>query len=376
MKSWILIVSYLWKDTWKRWFEQPGSVLARVVVTTVMVGISIIMLVALAMQINKVREQIKLIGIDSLKIVEFIDKNDIVFGESEARFESIGKWGELLMLKQLNIAGSTSERDRVDVVSYGIRSILPLENYLSSGHKEFLLTNKYPEGLILDVDVGGEWVPAVCLKPVGEHKRLLQRATLFVPSDQYLSIEMKGYRQVYFFRRNADSPSVEEIEESVKLIDSVDNRGRVDIQSAAFFKKQLDNMESQQKVMRFTMAGLLGGALALIYGTLSVLEFSQQRYVSALMRSFGVPRFFLAMRTILESLFIVNSVSIGVVYLIKNLHNHIFKALRLQNSQLDLDKLYFSEEIFWILVCVNLGVLISSVPTIRAMGKPVGKILN
>ena len=33
MKSSTLIASYLWKDTWKRWFEQPGSPVARLFVT-------------------------------------------------------------------------------------------------------------------------------------------------------------------------------------------------------------------------------------------------------------------------------------------------------------------------------------------------------
>ena len=33
MKSSTLIASYLWKDTWKRWFEQPSSPLARLFVT-------------------------------------------------------------------------------------------------------------------------------------------------------------------------------------------------------------------------------------------------------------------------------------------------------------------------------------------------------
>lgn len=376
MKSWILIVSYLWKDTWKRWFEQPGSVLARVVVTTVMVGISIIMLVAFAMQIHKVREQVKMIGVDSMKIVEYPMQEDLVFGESEARFSSIAQWGELLLLKKINISGNTSERERVDVMTYGISSILPLENYLKTGHKEFLLTDKYADGMIIEIEIGGRWIPAVCLHPTGEHSRLLQRPTLFIPSDQYSSVEMRGYAQIYFFKRDEDGPDISEIEEAVKLIDSVESRGRVDVQSASYFKKQLDQMEKQQKVMRFTMAGLLGGALALIYGTLSILEFSQQRYVSALMRSFGVPRLFLAARSVLESIAIVNLVSFGVIYGLRELHDKIYKVLRLQNMDVDLNTLYFSEEILWVVICVNLGVILSSIPTIRAMGKPVGKILS
>ena len=38
MRSSTLIASYLWKDTWKRWFEQPSSPLARLFVTAARPG--------------------------------------------------------------------------------------------------------------------------------------------------------------------------------------------------------------------------------------------------------------------------------------------------------------------------------------------------
>jgi hypothetical protein len=40
MKSSTLIVSYLWKDTWSRWLEQPSSVLSRIFVGSLLVTVA------------------------------------------------------------------------------------------------------------------------------------------------------------------------------------------------------------------------------------------------------------------------------------------------------------------------------------------------
>ena len=45
MKSSTLIASYLWKDTWKRWFEQPGSPVARLFVTGLLALVATVILV-------------------------------------------------------------------------------------------------------------------------------------------------------------------------------------------------------------------------------------------------------------------------------------------------------------------------------------------
>jgi hypothetical protein len=376
MISWILIASYLWKDTWKLWFEQPGSILARIVVTSIMVAISIILLVAFSIQVDKVREQLKSFGVDSMLIVEMISPDDLNKGVVGARFGEIAKWGSLLTVKNLYPKGKTSEGDWVSVISYGEDAILPLSYYLDYGSGEVLLTNKYPEGMIIDVEVVNRWIRAKCLKPREEEARVMQGQTLLVPSSQYSVLEDTGYSVTYFLERHQDGPSIEMITESIRNVVANDKRGKIEIKSAAVFKQELDKLEKQQLIMRYTMAALLGGALALIYGTLSVLEFRQQRYVAALMRSFGVPRFLLALRNLLESVLIVNGVAFGVIFALRELHNEIFKALRLQNDNFDLNLLYFSPEILWVLGFVNLGVILSSIPTLRAMSKPVGKVLN
>ncbi len=376
MKSWILIASYLWKDTWKRWFEQPGSILARVVVTAIMVGISLVLLVAFTMQVNKVRKEMEAFGINSMLVVETVSPSQLKNGKVKPRFSEIGKWGELLTVKKLLVRGKLSNGERVAVMSYTDDAMVSLSPYLKNGFSEFLLTNKYSQGTLIDVQIKDTWIRARCLTPREEEARLLQGDVLFLPSAQYPILESAGHSILYFLERYPDAPSIELISHTIRNVDTSDAKGGVDIRSSVVIKERLRKLEKQQTIMRYAMAGLLGGALALIYGTLSVLEFRQQRYVAALMRSFGVPKLFLAVRNIIESLVIVNLVSFGVIFGLKEVHSEIFKALKLENTGVNLHALYFSNEIFWVIGFVNLGVFLSSLPTIRAMSKPVGKILS
>lgn len=376
MKSWILIIFYLWKDTWKNWFEQPGSILARLVVTAIMVTISMILLVAFSMQVDKIRDQLEEFGVDNMFIMEMVSASDLQKGKVDARFADIGKWGDLLVIKKLLTGGVSSSGNRVAVFSYDESSVVELKSYLDYGFSEFVLTNKHPKGMLLDVEVGDEWIRTICLPPDPKVAKVLQGDTLLVPSANYEKLEEAGYSVTYFLQRHQSAPSISMIADSVKQTISADRRGRVDIRSTAELKKKLKKLKTQQAVMRYTMAGLLGGALALIYGTLSVLEFRQQRYVAALMRSFGVPKVFLIIRGLLENLFIVNSVFLLIIYFLMKLHDSIFSYLKLKSDKENLLELYFSSETMWILLFVNVGVVLSSIPVIKAMSKPVGKVLN
>ena len=63
MRSLILIGSYLWKDTWKRWFEQPSSPLARLFVTGLLVLVATVILVIFQLLERSLRDRLEKFGI-------------------------------------------------------------------------------------------------------------------------------------------------------------------------------------------------------------------------------------------------------------------------------------------------------------------------
>ncbi|MGE9268930.1 MAG: hypothetical protein ACQKBY_12610 [Verrucomicrobiales bacterium] len=375
MISWILIASYLWKDTWRRWFEQPGSILARSVVTIIMVALAVLLLVGFQMQIQKLRSQIESFGLDNLLLVETISPNDEAVAP-EHRFGALAKHGHLITVKKLLVNGQSSDGNRASVVSYGDRDLRGLAPYLRYGHEVFLLSSRLKAGLVVDYEVEGKYYRGVTLEPDPDMAQLMQSDTLFIPRSQGEEYEERGYSMIYYLQRHPSAPDIKKITDAVNAVTRRDGFGRVELRSAVMLREKLNQLQSQQANLRFWMAALLGAALSLIYGTLSVLEFRQSMYVSALLRSFGAPRALLALRTVGENLLIVNAVALGVIWLLSQKHSLIFKSLRLSSTDDNLDQLYWGTETFWILAFANLGVLLSSLPVLFAMRKPVGKVLN
>src|SRR5258708_32417648 len=65
MKSSTLIVSYLWKDTWKRWREQPGSPMARLFVTILLVAVATAILVSFQLMERGLQERLDRFTLDT-----------------------------------------------------------------------------------------------------------------------------------------------------------------------------------------------------------------------------------------------------------------------------------------------------------------------
>lgn len=377
MKSWILTSSYLWKDTWKRWFEQPGSVLARCLVTLIMVFLSVVFLVAMRVQVESLRSEVSKFGLDNMMVIETVSPEDLTRQAPEGRFRKLNDWGKLLTVKKLNTSAKSGTGDRYGVVSYDDYDMSGLVQYLRFGYDTFILSDRHPAGLVVDLEIDQEQVRAVVLKPDNVASQLLQGDTLFIPSSMVQKIESYGFSKIYYLQRDEESPSIKALTAAVRDMVKRDGYGKIEVRSASDLKERLNKMEEQQGAMRLGMAFALGGAVALIYGTLSVLEFRQSMYVSALLRSFGVSRTFLGVRTLIENLLIVNLVAVGLVYGLSSLHEPLFKLLRLKiSTTVDASSYFWSQETLWVFMAANVGVLISCVPVFWAMRKEVGDVLD
>lgn len=377
MKSWILTSSYLWKDTWKRWFEQPGSVLARSLVTLIMVFLSVVFLVAMRVQVERLRAEVSKFGLDNMLVVETVSPRDLIQQAPEGRFRKLNESGKLLTVKKLISSAKSGTGERYGVVSYDDYDMSGLVQYLRFGYDVFILSEKKPQGLVVDLELDGNQVRAVVLKPDDVAAQLLQGDTVFVPSSQVQELESRGFSKVYYLQRAKGAPSIESLTSAVRQMVKLDGYGKVDIRSASALKAKLSKMEEQQGAMRLGMAFALGGAVALIYGTLSVLEFRQSMYVSALLRSFGVSRMFLGVRTLIENVIIVNAVAFGLVYALSAFHEPLFKLLRLKiSTDVDASAYFWSHETLWVFMAANVGVLMSCLPVFWAMRKEVGDVLD
>ena len=327
------------------------------------------------MQIEKLRSEVDTLGLDNLRVIETVTSRDITEGIPADRFRSLRRWGNLFTARIMLTSAKGNDGQNAQVITYTDDDFPGLLPYLKKQQEAFVLSNKYPEGLVIDYDIEGSSFSCIALKPEEKLNQLIQEDTLFLPASYIPEINKRGYSMIYYLERQDHSPSISKLTEAIHLVIKADGNGKVNITSADIIKKKLLRLEKQQTSMRLWLAAIMGGAIALIYGVLSILEFRQGMYVSALLKSFGVPKSMLGIRSVFENVLIVNIVTIGVIYLLSINHDTIFKALRVSGNT-DLNTLYWGQETIWIIAAANIGVLISSIPVFLALRKQVGNILE
>lgn len=340
-----------------------------------MVCLSVLLLVGFRMQIERLKTEVASFGLDNLLVIETITPQDISTGISSGRFRSIQRHGPLFTARKMLASANGSNGKNAAVIGYSDEDIRGLLPYLKYGHEMFVLSTTMPQGVAVDYTLSGNSFTAVALKPQDKLIQLIQGDTLFIPIDRLPEIEKRGYSLIYYLQREPDAPEITDITEAIQRVSRADGNGKIDIKSADLIKKRLEKLEGQQNSMKFWLALILGGALSLIYGVLSILEFRQSMYIAALLKSFGVSRLLLGLRSIIENILIVNTVTIGIIYTLSQYHDTVFAALRMKTG-VDINTLYWGQETMWTIMAANIGVLISSIPVFLALRKQVGNILE
>lgn len=340
-----------------------------------MVCLSVLLLVGFRMQIERLRAEVASFGLDNLLVVETITTQDIEAGISSDRFRSLQRHGQLFTARKMIASANGSNGKIASVVGYTDEDIRGLLPYLKFGHEIFVLSSELPQGIPIDYTISDYNFTAVALKPEAKLNQLIQGETLFIPMKLMGEIAERGYSLIYYLQRDPDSPEIADITEAINRVAGADGNSKIDIKSADQIKKQLEKLEGQQNSMKFWLGLILGSALSLIYGVLSILEFRQSMYIAALLKSFGVSRILLGLRSIIENILIVNTVTLGIIFTLSQNHDTIFKALRMKTG-VDINTLYWGPETMWTIAAANIGVLISSIPVFWALRKQVGNILE
>lgn len=109
-----------------------------------------------------------------------------------------------------------------------------------------------------------------------------------------------------------------------------------------------------------------------------IRAFRQNLFVSALLRSFGAPPRFLFWRHLVENSLLANVAALCAIALLGMLHHAIVGTLGFAKPVLDLSggTPYTSAGVLSILIWVNVGAFLSSIPLLIGLRAPVGATLN
>jgi len=253
-----------------------------------------------------------------------------------------------------------------------------LAPWLSSETPLVYFTDKLPENILLPISLFRHAGIAAVKRLPNFFRSVVTDNLLLVPQGWALEVERTGFMETTFFRRAQTARPMERYIDAVGAMAVLDRRSPPQIQSALPLLRELEQLQDRQRQWRTILAGVLGLVIALVYGAIAVLEFRQNLFIGALLRSLGTPAPFLYLRQWLENLLIANAAALGSLVLLAMFHQQIFGALGFQRGILDAGNgnPYWSYEVALILACVNVGALLSSLPVAFGLRKPVGTILS
>jgi hypothetical protein len=381
MKSWTLIASYLWKDTWSRWLEQPSSVLSRIFVGSLLVTVATVILVAFNLLERNLRTRLENFGVNTIVTREMVVNTEALAMPNQFRpdpYAPLKDFGDKLRLRQFFTRANTPWQREIPVFSYDDEALPLLKDLVHPQTPLVYLTDSLPENALVEMNLDRHPFTAVVRRPNTFFRPLVQQSALLVPQAWSPEAERLGYFEITVFRRDPEKYSIPHFVTAIQNFFAVENKNPPQIQSALGMAKELENLQARQAQWRSAMAGMLGLAVALVFGAIAVLEFRQNAYVSALLRSFGAPGKALYIRQWLENGLLANIAAISAILILACFHRELFGLFGFPPDLLNLNKgnPYLSWEIALILLWVNIGAFLSSLSVALGLKKPVGEILS
>jgi len=345
-----------------------------------LVAVAATIMVSLKFLENEVHDRLKQFGMNTLLVREtlsFSDPELVISGQRDNRLAPLANNGSLLRLNRLFVQGKTEWQNDLSIFTYPPNPPISITKLLSTETPLLCLSTSLPENVLVQVTVNHRSDLAITRHPNNQFRPISAEPLLLVPQGWLPEIERLGNVETTLFLRDPDALPMPAIVDAVQTLYATENRN-IQIQSPLHFIESWEELKKIQHRYRFGLAGVLGLALALIYGVISVMEFRQNIFISALLRSFGVSSFWLWSRQWLENTWLANAAAATAIGLLYLLQEHLFNAMGLVDRAMPFlaFKAVLGAEILMILAWVNLGALISSLPVAIGLRKPIGKILN
>ena len=383
MKAWILISFYLLKDIWRRWFETPGGVMSRLLVATILGLLLLVIDAAFTLSAASIQEKISQMGVRTIVMTRVVDRD-----EAEADTTYLARLaaplrsdGEVLRLMQTNRTGHDELGAQRTVHAYDsamLESLLPAlpEDPAS---KVFVISGDFPSGMPTTVRIDQDpEIDAIFIQPPSWLSKIGANTTaILLPHEQFPDLARQGFFELIVFLGSDDS-DIALLEENLRAMLSLENLANVRISSPKELLEQLDELQSSQRQWRGGF-GVFGGlGVALVFGSISILEYRQNRFIIALLKSFGTPSTLLIARYLLESIVLVTIAAVLAREIAIQLHPFIFQTIGMESDLLDRSLIdpYSWSALWGQFGGLGMGAFLSVVPVAFAMRKEVGEILT
>lgn len=382
MKAWISIGFYLSKDIWSRWLETPGAVLARLLVACLLAGLMLLTQAAFQLGARSLETRITRLGAQTLVVTEAVTGDVNRQADLGRLLAPLGNRADVVALRQASVAARDEYGTDYLVMVYGPESLPALAPLLAAGRDRavHLVTPHLAAGLPVAVNLGGaDHAALAVVVPAWLNRVSAGRPVALVPLELAAGWLDSGYFETALIvSRLAGTDALRGLAAGLRALLRLDDRPTAQVQSPEAILDEFDAFAALQTRAQ-TGAGLAGGiVVALVFGSIAILEYRQNRFIVALLRSFGAPAPLLLLRYAAEALLLVAVALLLVRQGIVLAHPALFALAGFEPGLLDravLDPYAWPAvwpQARWLLLGAALGVL----PVAFALRQPVGKILQ
>lgn len=371
MSWWIFIHFYLWQNSLRRWWEQPLSLLSKLVVAGLLglFGAFVILgLKNLGAQLDqRLNDRETLAVVISETVPTELAVDGLSAEEMDERpWRPLGN--QLVTFLQAAASAEMESGQRVPVVA-----VTNLEYHgLVDGF--YFFTESPVANSTMEFQIDRYRSEAETRKPTADMHVLFQNRNILIGGVERLSgVLLNGYTKTMILY----AKSVEDIQKAHDIVETLSRveGKRIIIQSNLRILLDLAKVRAfqAQALVWVTIGSSL--ILGLVFGSLAWMEFREERYLLSLIRTFGVGRWTLLTHALLENcLLAVSGVLLG------------FGLLELVIAQVNLDALgmswlratasMYGGEGRWLLLGAALGGALACVPVAIGLRKSLGLVLK
>lgn len=382
MKSWTLIPFYLWKNTCRRWFEYPVSPLSKMLIPALLGFLAVIVLAMFGEIERELRLQLEKASVYSVYVSEFVGTENaatLLRKSYEDELVWSARYGQdaVKQLRQPLVSAVWNRHQTVPVYAY-TSSVEGL--HAGAADADFpvawlLADDAGPRQQWEEISITGKRTLARTADvPAWLRKGLSVSNAVLVPVEMVEPLLIRGFIN----HTLANFTSVGEVQKFVLEVSAyyrADKR-QVKIVSALDILKNLERITGIQRIVRSLIVAGCGVILALTLGSIAWLEYRQDSYLLALLKSFGTPSFLLLLHMFFENLLLV----LAGILLARLAWTPLFKMASPQMHAIGLHAAGVptlpAADLAIIVLAGVVGVVLAMVPVAFGLRRPAGLILQ
>lgn len=371
--NWLISIhSYLWRNSVRRWREQPLSLLSKLAVSGLLGILGAVVILGTQHLGKELDSRMQDAEILTVMISESFPRESAtgsLFEELEEVKDGWAQFGEEVdSFYQAGAYAELASGQRIPV--WAIKN-LERNQFVDDF---YLLDPNGIEGSQVQFQIADNWSQAIVNRPNSKIARVMYNRPILVGGMERLSpVLYQGYGKTTIIQ----AKSIEDIEKIHRIADTfAEVEGRRGI-----VQSNLQILRDLERIRGIQAQALLGVSLGssivlgLVFGSLAWMEFREERYLLSLLRSFGVGRLSLLGHAVTENVLLaVAGVALGFVAL------H-FSVMNLDVTSLNMAWLLNTRDLIGdegrlLLIGAACGGLFSCVPIAVALRKQLGLVLN